>query len=157
MPAPKGNQYWTLRSKHGADAIFTDPQVLLDACMEYFKATEQRKWYKKEAIKGGKDSGKTVDIPIETPFSISGLCIFLGVNTVYFNQFEESKTYKDNKDFSKVITHVKDIIETQQFEGATVGAFNANIIARKLGLVDKGEIDNKGEVNLVITRKVING
>jgi hypothetical protein len=27
---------------------------------------------------------------------------------------------------------IKTIIETQQFEGATVGAFNANNIARKL-------------------------
>lgn len=37
---------------------------------------------------------------------------------------------------------MEETIETQQFEGACVGAFNANIIARKLGLVDKQEVDH---------------
>ena len=36
----------------------------------------------------------------------------------------------------------EETIETQQFEGACVGAFNANIIARKLGLADKQEVDH---------------
>ena len=36
---------------------------------------------------------------------------------------------------------MEETIETQQFEGACVGAFNANIIARKLGLSDKQEVD----------------
>lgn len=142
MPAPKGNQFWKLRSKHGADAIFQSPKVMFEACMEYFEETSKRKWFKNEAIKGGKDTGKIVEVPTETPFSISGLCIFLGVNSRYLEQFEESEIYKNNKDFSTIITRVRDIIDTQQFEGATVGAFNPNIIARKLGLVDKSNIDH---------------
>lgn len=36
-------------------------------------------------------------------------------------------------------------IEGQQFEGATVGVFNANIIARKLGLVDKKDVTTNGQ------------
>jgi hypothetical protein len=145
MAAPVNNQFWKLRTKHGRDAIFTDPKTLLDACEEYFKATDKRKWYKMEAIKGGKDCGKLVKIPTETPYSISGLCIFLGVNQKYLDDFENSDTYKNNIDFSHIITHVKAVIETQQFEGASVGTFNANIIARKLGLTDKVDHTTKGE------------
>ena len=37
---------------------------------------------------------------------------------------------------------MEESIETQQFEGACVGAFNANIIARKLGLADTQEVDD---------------
>lgn len=147
MAAPKGNQFWKLRSKHGRDAIFTDPQVLLDACYEYFEATSKRKWKKKEAIKSGDKAGTSFDLETETPFSLSGLCVFLGVNTVYFNEFENSKTYAGNKDFSKVYTHVREIIDTQQFEGAVVGCFNASIIARKLGLSETIEQNTKIETN----------
>ena len=50
-----------------------------------------------------------------------------------------------SEDFSAVISMVEEIIETQQFEGAAVGAFNANIIARKLGLADKQDITSNGE------------
>lgn len=43
----------------------------------------------------------------------------------------------NHKDFLPVITRIEEIIETQQFTGATIGEFNANIIARKLGINDK--------------------
>jgi hypothetical protein len=33
---------------------------------------------------------------------------------------------------------------TQKFEGATVGAFNANIIARDLGLKDQTDVTTNG-------------
>lgn len=158
MAATKGNQFWKMRSKHGRDAIFTDPNVLLEACYEYFDYTDTRKWYKREAIKGGDMAGQIIDIPMETPYSIEGLCLFLGVNSVYFNHFKSSQTYEANIDFSKVITHVEEIIIKQQFEGATVGAFNANIIARKLGLTEHLDHSNKDGTlkELIITRRVIN-
>ena len=58
------------------------------------------------------------------------------MNTDYFSQFKKSCS----KDFTRVITHVENVIFTQKFEGATVGAYNANIIARDLGLIDHQEI-----------------
>jgi len=139
MGAPEGNSFWKLRAKSGRDAIFTKPQVLLDSCYEYFKATSERKWNKQELIRGGDLAGQIIGVPTDTPYTISGLCIFLGVNTKYLTHFKDSDVYKDNKDFSTIITHVEEIIETQQLEGAIVGSFNPNIIARKLGLVDKSE------------------
>lgn len=134
MAAPKGNEFWKKRSKHGRDKIFETPEILLEACYEYFDYQSQRTWEKTDFK--GKDADE-VKIPTSSPFTLSGLCVFLGVNTVYFNQFDK----KCSKDFTKVITHVRDIIYTQKFEGAAVGAYNSNIIARELGLTDKQEID----------------
>jgi len=136
MAAEKGNQWWRLRSKHGREAIFTDPDKLLEACYEYFEATSNRKWKKKDWV--GKDAYE-VTRETDTPYTLTGLCIFLDVNTQYFSDFKLSDTYKNNKDFSLVISHVEQIIETQQLEGAMVGTFNHNIVARKLGLIDKQE------------------
>lgn len=141
MGAPIGNQFWRMRSKHGRDKIFANPETMLEACYEYFKyQTEERLWLKKEAVKGGEFTGQIIDVPTATPFSFRLLCSFLHVNSQYFNEFEKTLTPKENKihkDFSEVITHIREVIEEQQLEGATVGAFNANIVARRLGLADK--------------------
>lgn len=129
-----GNQFWKLRSKHGRDKIFATPEIMLEACNEYFEHQSNQVWNKVDYR--GKDANKVL-IPTSSPFTLTGLCIFLGVNTVYFTQFEKDCT----KDFSKVITHIREVIFTQKFEGAAIGAYNANIIARDLGLIDKKELE----------------
>lgn len=138
MAATEGNQWWKLRSKHGRDKIFETAQVLQEACYEYFEATDKRKWSKKDWV--GKDAYE-VNRETDTPYTLSGLCVFLGVNKGYFNDFKQTCS----KDFSVVIAHIEDIIFTQKFEGATVGAFNHNIIARDLGLTDKTDVTSGGE------------
>jgi hypothetical protein len=47
------------------------------------------------------------------------------------------------KEFSDVITHIEEIIKTQKFTYAAVNMFNANIIARDLGIKDNKEIEIK--------------
>ncbi|WP_298118098.1 terminase small subunit [Flavobacterium sp.] len=142
-PAPKGNQWWRLRTKHGRDKIFTTPEILMESAIEYFEATDQRKWNKTDFR--GKDATKVL-IPTDTPYTMSGLTLFLGVNEHYFNDFKDSLKDKEDsisKGFSDVIRTIEQIIYTQKYEGAVVGAFSSNIIARDLGLVDKKEIENK--------------
>jgi hypothetical protein len=134
MAAPKKNQFWKLRSKHGRDKIFSTPEAFLEGAYEYFNKCDEMPWYKNEAIKGGNKAGEIIKVPTQKPYSIVGLCIFLGITHQTFLNYESNENYKD---FFDVFTHVREIIETNQFEGATVGAFNANIIARKLGLGEK--------------------
>jgi vacuolar-type H+-ATPase subunit D/Vma8 len=88
--------------------------------------------------------------------TMEGLCIFLDVNTKYFNQFEiELKDKKDkiSKDFSNIITRIREVIRNQKFEGAAAGFLNANIIARDLGLKDSTEIDHTGNINVTFKEK----
>lgn len=138
MAAPEGNQFWKLRSKHGRDKIFATPDVLLEACNDYFEVTDKRVWNKIEYK--GSDVIK-VEIPTSVPYTLTGLCIFLGVNSQYFGDFKKTCS----EDFSLVIRNIEEIIYTQKFEGAAVGAYNANIIARDLGLSDKQDLTNNGE------------
>lgn len=139
MPAPKGNEFWKKRSKHGRDKIFKTPEQLLEACYEYFEYQSQQTWVKIDYR--GKDADR-VELPVSSPFTLTGMCIFLGVNTQYFTDFSKICS----KDFTLVITHVKEIIYTQKFEGATVGTYNSNIIARDLGLADSSNVKHAGAI-----------
>jgi hypothetical protein len=60
--------------------------------------------------------------------------------------FEQNN--KDSKDFMPIITRIKEIIYNQKFSGAAAGFFNANIIARDLGLSDKVNNEHSGEVSV---------
>lgn len=140
MAAPLGNQFWKMRSKHGRDRIFTEPNIMLEACYDYFRYQSEKMHNKKEAVKGGEFTGQIIDVPTITPFSFRLMCSYLHVHSLYFNEFEKALKPNESeidKDFSNVITHVREIIEEQQFEGAAVGAFSTNLIARRLGMADK--------------------
>jgi len=135
MAAPKGNQFWKARAKHGRDKIFKTPDIMFEAACEYFQWCEDNPLNKAIVYQGvvtGQES-------LLRAMTIKGLCIFLHVNSVYFNKFESelNKETDEGKDFCKVINAIKEIIEIQKFEGASAGLLNPNIIARDLGLSDK--------------------
>lgn len=157
MGAPIGNQFWKLRSKHGRDKLFTTPELLWNAACEYFQWCDENPWTTRKAIQKTvpmkKKVGKKVQIvneeqtqrevtPTARPYSLSGFCMYVGASTNWFLEFENGCKNNNEVDFLEVIARVRETIETQQFEGACVGAFNANIIARKLGLSDKQEVDH---------------
>lgn len=142
MSAPKGNQYWKFRNKHGRDFTYT-PEGLWEEAVKYFEWISERTWIKKDPIKGGEHAGKLIDVPTEVPMSIESFCIFADIDRITFLNYGSNKG--NYKGFFKVYTRIRSIIESQQFEGATVGAFNPSIIARKLGLVDKRDITTDGE------------
>ena len=149
MAAPIGNKFWMLRSKHGRDKLFASPELLWDAACEYFQWCEDNPWYKSEQVKmpgkGYTDSEgefhapQTIaEIPTARPFTMQGLCLYLNASVNYFRTFKAELKEKD-KDFLVVITRIEETVYMQKFEGAAVGAFNANIISRDLGLSDKTE------------------
>jgi hypothetical protein len=131
MSAPIGNQFWKQRSKHGRDLIFASPTLLWEACTEYLEATDERKWVKKDWV--GKDATEVLR-EIDTPYTLTGLFVFLDIDRKTWD------LYRQREEFIPVTTRVEQIMYTQKFEGATVGAFNANIIARDLGLKDASEV-----------------
>lgn len=145
MAASKGNEFWKARSKHGRNKIFETPAVMLDAAYDYFQWVNDNP-LGKSVVYQGKVSAKSE--PLMRAMTIKGLCIFWGVNSFYLNDFVKNLDLEkeQDKDFSQVINTIKEIIETQKFEGASAGLLNANIIARDLGLSDKGETKLTGEL-----------
>lgn len=161
--APRGNQFWKLRSTHGRSKLFASPDLLWEAACEYFQWVDKHPWQKKEQLKKaqitkdhktGKEKLHTiVDIPTERPYTLSGLCLYLDASESFWRNFrgglsaklsnEDENEAKVAEDFLTVVSRVEEVIATQQFEGASVGAFNANIIARKQGLTEKVESKNE--------------
>jgi hypothetical protein len=136
MGAPKGNQFWKQRSKHGRDKLFASPGLLWEAACEYFDFCDANPWVKID-FKGA--NIERVEIPTARPYTLSGLCLYLDCASSYFRHFK-STIQENNKDFVTVISKIEEVIYTHQFEGAIVGAFNSNIIARALGLTEKSEV-----------------
>ena len=128
MAAPEGNEFWKLRSKHGRNKIFSTPEILWEAAVEYFEATKKRRRYIHEVH--GKDAVRC-DIEKEIPFTKEGLYLYLDIDRETWNK------YKERKDFVAVTARVEAIIYQDKFEGATVGQYHHSIIARDLGLSEK--------------------
>mgnify|MGYP000400265125 CR=1 FL=1 len=136
MGAPKNNKFWQLREKHGRDQIYSDPKELLDECYKYFKYCDENPWNKMDAIRSGKNVGEPIAIPTQRPYTLAGMCVYLGIVKQTWHNM------KEKKDFIDVITHVEEVIETNQLEGATVGVYNHNIVARLLGLKERTVNEN---------------
>lgn len=138
MGAPKNNQFWKLRSKHGRNKIFESPKVLWEGACEYFEYIDNNP----VEVEDNKGTKNVNTIKLKRPYTWTGLELFLGINS-----FEEYKSDKESyKDFSEIIRRIDKIIYTQKFEGATIGIFKENIIARDLGLADKVKQEHSGEI-----------
>lgn len=126
------------------------PEEFKKAWEDYFESVDNNPWMKQEAIKSGDMAGTIISVPTARPYTEMGFCAFHNLGESFLRQLADSiegKEDKKSREFSSVLTRARAKCYSQKFEGAAVGAFNANIIARDLGLVEKKELDHttKGE------------
>lgn len=131
MGAPKGNQFWKFRSKHGRDKIFSSPEMLWEEACKYFEYCIENPIEIEEAR-----GTKAVTLNRMRAFTWHGLEYYLGIDSL-----REYKTNPEYKDYSHVITRIDKIMHEQKFTGAAAGVLNANIIARDLGLRDTQDLN----------------
>jgi len=148
MPAPKGHPRWgnPLNPKK------LTPEELWDGAVNYFQWCNDNPWYKEQWV--GKEAVR-VEEKLQRPYSIEALCISLNISKQTFFNYAKEEGYET---FFDVCSRVKEIIDSQHFEGGMVGAFNANIVTRKLGLAEKQEIEatgNQPQINIQIDSKDI--
>ena len=138
--APKGNQFWKLRTKHGTDKKLT-PKDLLLAVEEFATLIEENPLI--ETVISG---GEMFEVPKMRAMTIERFCIFAKITPQTLNN------YGEDKDYLGIVTYVKDLFRAQNIEGAAANLLNTNLIARYIGLKDKSEIDQniKREAPLVI-------
>ena len=143
-PAPKGNQFWKARSKHGRDKIFETPEILWEASEEYFQWVEDNPLME---LRGTQFQGAyvTKEFPKMRAMTITGLCIFLDIDQ---STWED---YRERKDFIRITKKVEAIIYAQKFSGAAADMLNPNIIARDLGLADKKEVKSNISVTALLS------
>lgn len=142
MAAPKGNKYYMNRTKDGRELIYSTPEELLEKAYSYFIWCDKTPLKRSEVLKGGVKAGKVVKISLDRPYTLVGMCNYLGISKRTFDNYEE------RKDYLPITTYIRDIIQQNQIEGAVVGNYNANIVARLLGLVDKQEVESTGGITI---------
>lgn len=148
MAAPVGNKFWELRAKHGLDKLFKSPELLWKSATEYFEWCESNPLMSVEYV--GKDAVR-VEVPKMRPFTLYGLCSYLGCNTQYFKTFKNAKRV-DREDFDTVITRIEETIYNQKYTGAAAGFLKEGIVIRDLGLADKKEIEVPGKIKVKFNR-----
>ncbi|GAB6012912.1 terminase small subunit [Viscerimonas tarda] len=140
MATPPENQFWKSRDNRKKNIIFESPESLLQAAYEYFDWCDKHTWYKQEAVKSGQGMGTIISVPVVRPYSLGGLCIYLGCSQSFFNKFKQSCS----SEFAEAIGRIENIIETQQFEGISLGMFNTAITNRKIKDEHEESTVNKG-------------
>lgn len=137
MSAPEGNQFWKLRLKHGRDHKIETAKEIEDNFEEYSNWIQSNPL--QEVDFRGKDATEVI-LPKMRAMTKEHFALSCGLSG--WDVLEE---YKDRgQDFKEIITRIEKYIYYQKFSGAASGFFNANIIARDLGLSDKKELDHKG-------------
>ncbi len=159
MGAPVNNKFWKLRSKHGRGKLFATPKLMWDAACEYFQWCEDNPFFESKPMvtSNGGNEGRSIEmvqIPIKRPFTLEGLCLYINATSTYFRAFKGQERAQ-KEDFIAVIGEIEETISNQQFSGAASGFFNANIIARKLGLKEQTDVTTGGDkIGPVITAMV---
>ncbi|WP_443945578.1 terminase small subunit [Pedobacter sp. AW1-32] len=124
-----------------------NPKQFELAWQQYFQWVDDNPWYKSEAVKSGDLAGTIIKVPTARPYSEIGFCAFHDLGEKYLTNLSKNLDDKaldgvseeEHDQLKGVLTQARARCYAQKFEGAAVGAFNANIIARDLGLADKKE------------------
>lgn len=120
------------------------PEKLLELFNEYVEHEKENPMYKKDYVG---TYGTEKNTPLQVPVTFEGFECYL-----FDKEIKDLKDYASNKEgryesYAPIITHIRQKCFVQNYKGASVGLFNANIIAKKLGLIDKTE--NKHEVSSI--------
>lgn len=114
----------------GRPLKFATSEEIKKEADKYFKWADDNPWIKFEPIRSGDRVGELIDIPTQRPYTIIAMCHYMDINKDTWYEYEK------RSEFTDITTRIHDKIRNQKYEGAVVGAFNANIIARDLGLTD---------------------
>lgn len=153
----KGAAYWEDLRKKGytSPKAIGSPELMWDLFLAYVADTDNNPATKEEQSKSSRGSvdldtlevSNIVKFKIQRPYSWVGFEAYLGLNDIICSNLSE---YKSNRKggyeaYSEVVARIDKIMYNQKYEGATMGHFNAVIIARDLGLAEKREIAAKIE------------
>lgn len=83
--------------------------------------------------------GEIIPVPTDRPLSLVGFCVFADIVENTFREYEKLE------EFSSVTTRARTAFANSQIEGALVGAYNPNIVARLQGLADRQDVTTNGK------------
>jgi hypothetical protein len=113
------------------------PEKLWEYFLAYVEHESNNPMFKREYV--GKD-GIEVNTPLQVPITFEGFECYLQDQDI-ISHLGDYSANKDGKyqTYSTIIMRIRQNCFVQNFKGASVGLFNANIIAKKLGLIEKSQ------------------
>ena len=119
--------------------LIESPEQLWDFFVDYVEHEKESPMYKTEYA--GKD-GIEKSTPLQVPITFEGFECYLADRNI-INDLGDYSSNKDDRysDYATIITRIRKNCFVQNFKGASVGLFNANLIAKKLGLIDKSSVE----------------
>ena len=138
------NLFVPFNAKVGRPRKFATPQALLKAFHDYLEDRKSRPLWTKETESGyiGESTmAKAKEKMKNHPLSIVDFCVYLGCSRNWWNELPS--------EFLGVKSRIADYIFSYQLKGAETGEFNANIVARELGLADKKELTGES-INIIV-------
>lgn len=122
----------------GKHKYIETPERMWELFCEYVKHESENPYYKVEYV--GKD-GDMVRTPLQVPITFEGFECYVADQNIINDLGDYSKNDDGRySEYAPIITRIRNNCFSQNFKGAAVGLFNANLIAKKLGLVDKKDI-----------------
>lgn len=123
----------------GRHKLIETPEALWQLFTEYAEETKKRvRIIPKATNKGVLQEEHT------PPLTLEGFEVFC------LNKGTDCHHYLDNtegrySDYGTIVTHIKKCIRQDQIEGALVGEFQQNIVARMTGLTEKTDVTTGGD------------
>ena len=130
-------QHIDARRKKGRPFRFKTPEQLWKVACEYFAFVDDnpRSGYRKRSDKGtaSEPTGRTIQTETrQRSYFITGLEAYTGISDwIAFKQDN-----KEREGFAEVIAAIEHVIHDEQLDGATLGDYNWNIVARLQGLAE---------------------
>ncbi len=132
-----------LETKPGRPKAIDSPEMLLELWNDYKKVTDANPWHKVDVY--GKDAN-LMRVPLQVPYTWEGFDSYLFNKGILKTMDDYKKNYNGAYQmFSHIIAHIQSEIFAHNYTGAAIGVFNANLIARKLGIKDQTDITSNDE------------
>lgn len=111
------------------------PERMWELFCEYVKHEKNNPMFKVDYV--GKD-GEEKDTPLQVPITFEGFECYLA-DEEYIQDLGDYASNKDGRysDYATIITRIRKNCFVQNYKGAAVGLFNANLVAKKIGLTEK--------------------
>lgn len=160
MALSRETKLWKLAVTVPRDEIFSAGAVLVGHARDFFNWCDANPRYKTEIIKH-KMEWDTVEVELKRPYTMSGVCMYLGVSQSYFRstksdlreRLETGTLSHEGAEVLAAIEWIEQIVFTDQIEGAATGQYNANLMSRLNGLADNVNSTNVPDPILrIVTR-----
>lgn len=116
------------------------PEELWQYFLDYVDHAKSNPMYKVQYV--GKD-GREEYQPLNVPITFEGFeCYLADKNIIQDLGLYASNSRGRYKQYVTIIARIRKNCFVNNFNGAAVGLFSPNLIARKLGLTDKKEVTN---------------